>query len=105
MLFVIGTSLLAAATVHHNGTWDVPCPADKPGACFTPDFVSTSLTFDPPLPSNNASTVAAWFSGCNAGGGWTASACPCCRVFVAASSIAVLASSLEGCGLQDLRCA
>jgi hypothetical protein len=67
-----------SAPQHHSGTWDVPCPSGKPGACFTPEFVSTTLTFDPPLPKDNDSTVTVWWSGCNAGTGWKSSGCPCC---------------------------
>jgi hypothetical protein len=67
-----------SAPQHYSGTWDVPCPSGKPGACFTPEFVSTTLTFDPPLPKDNDSTVTVWWSGCNAGTGWKSSGCPCC---------------------------
>ena len=97
-------SASAGTSAHHTGTWDVPCPAGKPGACFTPDFVSTKITFDPPLPKDNDSTVAVWFSGCNVGGGWKHSGCPCCgdKLAVEAKNVtangAVLQISRGTCG-------
>ena len=73
-----------------NGTWDVPCPSEKPGSCFTPDGVSSTINFSPPLPDANVS-VGASISGCNAGAGWTHSNCPCCGdiLTVEASNITV----------------
>ncbi len=82
---------------HHNGTWDVPCPAGKPGACLTPDFISTSLAFDPPLPKDNDSTVNVWWSGCNAGTGWKSSGCPCCgdELEITAKNVSARGAVLE----------
>ena len=77
LVMVAGSTVAASPPAIRNGTWNVPCPAGKPGACRTPDVVSTTIVFDPPLPKDNT-TVAVWFSACNAGGGWKHAACPCC---------------------------
>eukprot|EP01052_Picozoa_sp_SAG31_P035111 SAG31_NODE_4196_length_3483_cov_3.221927_3_plen_192_part_00 len=87
----------AAAAAVQNGTWDVPCPHGEPGSCFTHDFVSTVISFSPPLPRSNHSTVAAWFSACNAGGGWKHTGCPCCgdELVVEAKNVSATSAVLE----------